>query len=82
MEHTRHELAKRDPLYDELKRHCDFCTKVRSFPRCVGGNGEQRSSAGQLKNQHQSPAPLGGVRSGHRVELTGGSGGMRAGDGG
>jgi hypothetical protein len=65
MEHTRHELAKRDPLYDELKRHCDFCTKVRSFPRCVGGNGEQRSSAGQLKNQHQSPAPLGGARSGH-----------------
>ena len=28
-EHARQEFTKRDTLYDELKRHCDFCTKVR-----------------------------------------------------
>jgi hypothetical protein len=27
---ARQEFTKRDTLYDELKRHCDFCTKVRA----------------------------------------------------
>jgi hypothetical protein len=30
VEHARQEFTKRDTLYDELKRHCDFCTKVRA----------------------------------------------------